>query len=179
MANTEIKGLDDLNKVFSELGKGKGMEVINKGIHSTGQDILVESQKNLTAGGQRVTGKLFKSGKALRDGNETQISYDADYAYYVEFGRKAGKMPPLSDITEWVVKKGLADTFSIKTKNRTKRGKAFDYKAMSIAFLIAKKIAKKGTKARPFLYPAFEKGRNNIFKNINREFQQYIDSIKA
>lgn len=56
-----------------------------------------------------------------------------DYSYYMQHGRADGKMPPLQALEEWVKNKGLKP---IEDKMKTS----------SLAFLIARKIAREGTK---------------------------------
>lgn len=71
------------------------------------------------------------------------------YAINVDQGRRAGaKMPPVGPILDWLRRKKIAP----------KNGKLGQ-----LAFAIAKSIAKKGIKARPFL------------KNIPEYTQQWID----
>ena len=73
------------------------------------------------------------------DALEAQVSTNklimlgADYSYYMENGRGAGKFPPISAIEDWIDnKKGLPAIFQEKKK--------------SMAFLIARKIATEGIK---------------------------------
>lgn len=183
MVKFEITGDKKLQSTLRTLGK-QGPIVAMKGLKVTSLEILNNAKERLVQGGQRVTSKLFNSGKVVK--SKTEMAYEVVfggvegelmYAYYVEFGRRAGKMPPIDYITEWVVKKGLADTYNIKTRKVTKRGKEFDYRAMSIAFLIARSIAKKGTKAHPFLYPAFEEKKENLLKNISNEVNKLIKEL--
>jgi hypothetical protein len=58
----------------------------------------------------------------------------AHYTYYIEHGRKAGKFPPRNAILEWINQKNIVAEGI--TKN-------------SLAFLIARKIAREGTRLRP------------------------------
>jgi len=105
-------------------------------------DILSDSIKNLRDHGNIASGKLLKNGRFKRVKGElaTEVVYTG-YAGAIEFGRKAGKMPPVDVIAQWVKRKGIATGKSIK----------------SVAFLIARSIAKNGTKSSPFLAPAFNK----------------------
>lgn len=57
--------------------------------------------------------------------------FAADYIYYIEHGRAPGKFPPIDSIKQWIEDKGLN----------------FDIPVNSLAFLIARKIAQKGTTA--------------------------------
>lgn len=72
-----------------------------------------------------------------------QVSMD-DYWYYVENGRKKGTMPPVAAIEKWVRRK---ENLKIKKTSLDKQGRP-RYK--SIAFAIALKIKKKGTKGSKF-----------------------------
>lgn len=56
--------------------------------------------------------------------------YAPEHYVYANEGRKAGKMPPISAIRAWVIKKGLADNEKQET---------------SIAWAIAMTIARKGS----------------------------------
>ncbi|WP_418513719.1 hypothetical protein [Corallibacter sp.] len=79
-----------------------------------------------------------KSGKRVSGNFETQLQANyLDNKAIIEgvtylAGRKAGKMPPVQSILEWVKKRGIQ---SIEAKMTT----------TSLAWAIAKKIAKKGT----------------------------------
>ena len=65
------------------------------------------------------------------------------YSTYVSGGRgKNKKMPPFKPINDWANEKGLVF--------RTKKGRFMTHK--SRWFLIARKIARDGIKARPFLH---------------------------
>lgn len=180
-----ITGDKDLQNRLKEYGK-RGVAAAMKGVKVTAVEILLDAKQRLQSGGHRVTGMLFNSGKVLIDSEDDKFLdvvfsgggvESTDYAEYVEFGRRAGRMPPLGAITEWVVKQGLADSYNAKSRKRAKRDAEFNYRAMSIAFLIAKKIAKQGTKAHPFLYPAFEAKQNSLTANIEKELQKLNDSL--
>ena len=91
------------------------------------------------------------------------------YAKAVEVGRRPGTMPPVGDspqegLWRWVMRHSWYNPASVKrggkpsvfqlSRNKEKRIK----QAKSIAFLIARKIKEKGTKPRPYLIPAYNKG---------------------
>lgn len=61
----------------------------------------------------------------------------APYAWYVIFGRAPGKMPPIDSLVSWVAKK-IAPAPS---------------KLRSVAFLVARKIGRKGMKPNDFVSP--------------------------
>lgn len=76
----------------------------------------------------------------------------AKYSSDVEAGQKPGRWPNPQDIRKWVERKlGVA-------RNRSK----------SVAFLVARKIFKKGTPAQPYFGPAVKKNQKEFFKNVKR-----------
>ena len=72
------------------------------------------------------------------------------YAEYVEYGRRAGRFPPVRQLSQWARKK-------LRVKGR---------QADSIGFLIARKIARKGTRPQPFFRPAYERHRQEITDTV-------------
>ncbi len=92
-------------------------------------------------------------GMVTPDSKETMI-----YAAVNELGRKpGGKMPPFSPGTalyRWAERRRV-QVSSIKTrKTRTVRLFKTDSAVRSFAFLVARKIAVKGTPAQPYLKPS-------------------------
>ena len=104
-------------------------------------------------GGREVTGR---------------ISSNANYSSAVEFGRSPGTLPPVGDgskegILYWVRRKGIARSWSIKTRRITKATNAQKQAEVSMAWAIAKKIERFGTQPQPFMRPAYEHW-NKIFE---------------
>lgn len=64
------------------------------------------------------------------------------YGFFVEHGRSPGKRPPKNAILEWMKAKGI---------------RLPEKQMEQVAFLIARKIGKKGTKPRPFVAPVARK----------------------
>ncbi|MBI5192762.1 MAG: HK97 gp10 family phage protein [Nitrospirae bacterium] len=101
------------------------------------------------------TGNLRASIKAniSPDGLKAEIGVDkqanANYAPYIEYGTRP-HWPPLSALTEWC-------------RRHRMQGKEF---------LIARKIARYGTKPRPFLIPAWESVKPGFIKAMQ-------DAVKA
>lgn len=134
--------------------------------------------------------------------NTVEIKVNTNYAAYVEFGTRrfaasyVSTLPQewrifasqfkgkgggdyfdfLNNILDWVIRKGIANRYSIKTqqpikiniKNPSKAGIGKDdYERLhSAAYAIALSILKKGVKPHPFLYPAVEKNRPLLEKRI-------------
>lgn len=154
----------------------------NEGLYRVAMNVLADSQANLRKNGSLATSKLINSGSVEKQPDNTvDVVYDANYAFWVEHGRESGTPPPYKPILEWIKKKGSADIYNIKTHKRASRGAAKDYtnkkgkivkqgdfykRAIGMAIAIAKSIGRKGTKAKPFLFPAFRKNESDMLRVI-------------
>jgi hypothetical protein len=129
----------------------------------------------------------FKGGVVYGINRVTLNVYaDKDYWYYIENGRKKGKMPPTKVLGEkWQSSNGISPSKIIydmtieynKKKGFTKRivkKLPFQKAAKQFAFIVARSIGKKGIKPKPFV----EQGSNpqdlkdlltNISKLIGKE----------
>lgn len=73
-----------------------------------------------------------------------------EYPKVMEFGREpGGRFPPMEPITAWV-------------KRVILRGETDEAKIRSVSFLVARKIAREGIKAREFLKKGFEKSVDDV-----------------
>ena len=100
---------------------------------------------------ENASGRLQKSIKVSQV--ETKTGYQVilqmeDYGTYVDEGRKPGKGAPINDLKKWIAQKGL--TLNSKTKSK----QTTEQKINSLAFLINRKIKKKGIEAKDFLKDA-------------------------
>lgn len=129
------------------LGKN-AKEAAKKELGASAIQMLGESSKKLRDNGSVATSFLVNSGKVKEYDKGYTVAYTASYAWIVEFGRKAGTMPPIQAIVPWVKKK-----LRINDEKEQK----------SVAFAIAKSISLHGTKAKPFFYPAYE----HVIKGIS------------
>lgn len=105
----------------------------------------------------RASGVLRQSiqSRYLEAGKIGEVYTDLKYGKWVEgiyhkgkYGRKPGKWPPLLPILKWILIK------KIHEKAYGRKGATLA-SAKSLAFVIRRKIGKKGTRAQPFLLPAF------------------------
>lgn len=96
------------------------------------------------------------------------ILLGADYFKYLVFGRGPGKQPPTDPIEAWLKKVGL------EPPSRNSKGRFIKLNYKSLAFAIAKKIAKEGTMIWRGDKPAIDfvgvlaKNRPQLLKNIVR-----------
>lgn len=76
--------------------------------------------------------------------------------------------PPIEPLQKWVIYKGLVKNEGVLTSVRAVKStkKVYD-ESRQIAFLIARKISKKGTKGLPFLKLALEQNRDFIQQKIS------------
>jgi hypothetical protein len=87
-----------------------------------------------------------------------------DYWKYIEYGRKAGKFPPLQSIEEWIKVKGIQPMTrtqaSVKRwtqhRGRIRRNDGRIPSIKSLAFLIGRKIKEEGIQPRPILATAID-----------------------
>jgi len=170
----DIKGLDatlaeikaypqDIERIINNEFKAFGVQVVN--------DARVNAPVN--------EGLLRESISSQVTPLQVSISVNVDYAAYLEFGTKSfaaayvATLPQdwqtfaaqykgssggtfqelVMRIKKWVQLKGLAS------------GKDID----SAAYLIARKIVRDGIRPHPYLYPAFEKNKIELIKNLKAQ----------
>ena len=151
-----VEGLDELLRKMDLLPAEVQRECF-KAMQTASLNILADAKTNLRVNGSVVTGNLRASGKVQKVDDKTldvgffsSDTRDKGYASYVEHGRKPGKMPPPDILEAWAYKK-----FRLSHKE-----------ARSAAWALARSIAKKGTKARPFFEPAVESGWRKMIDKI-------------
>ena len=151
-----VEGLDELLRKMDRLPAEVQRECF-KAMQRASLDIIADAKGNLRVNGSVVTGNLRASGKVQKVDDKTldvgffsSDTRDKGYASYVEYGRKPGKMPPPDILEAWAYKK-----FRLSHKD-----------ARSMAWALARSIAKKGTKARPFFEPAVESGWRKMIDKI-------------
>ncbi len=160
MAEIEIEGLNDLHVKFDRVTREVFQEA-DAGLKKGGMKIIADAQQNLRTNGTNNTGLLSNSGKVQK----IDVGYDIGffskgkgYAEYVEYGRRAGRFPPLADIRAWARKKLRVE----------------DKRLNSAAFLIGRKIARKGTRPQPFFTPAVQKNQQEIMDAISEAVSKVI-----
>ena len=92
-------------------------------------------------------------------GKTTAMLTGLTYTEQLVYGRKPGKFPPIKAIEQWIIDKG------IQLENKMK--------ASSLAFLIARKIAKEGTKY-------FQNGGTDLIESVvtPERIQSIINQVK-
>jgi HK97 gp10 family phage protein len=86
------------------------------------------------------------------DKEEGTVGTNIEYAIYVEYGTKK-HFPPVDALKEWAKKK-------LGNEN--------------LAFAVAQSIARKGTRAQPFLRTAFYDNQDKIIQFIQQEVEKKV-----
>ena len=164
------KSLDKLNMSFEQFARELNL-VCKEALKNLGQRIVSAAQTNLRRGKNTATSLLINSG-AVKEGADDAIlaGFPTKYAYYVEFGRRAGKWPPFDDILQWVKIRRIAKLHNREERKGLGVTKLQDYmtETYTTAFLIQRSIGKKGTKPHPFLKPAFENNKR-LYEQVIRK----------
>ena len=152
----------------------------DEALDEVAHEIRFNAQKNIDNNGTTDRGLLKNSitvNKTFSGGR--RIGTETGYGLYVEKGRPPGKMPPVKLLTgknepldDWVRRKGLGGTFSIKTRRRTGSKATRQNQDEQMAFFIARKIGKKGVPPRPFLLPAFNDEKRRIVKELQKQMKR-------
>ena len=127
-------------------------------------------KQQLISDGKKATGNLINSirGYVEYKGTILSVVIDvADYWRYVEYGRKPGKFPPIDKIRQWTKVKPVLPRPGKNGKLPTEN---------QLAFLIARKIAKKGIPATHSLSKTVNSFnlRSQIMKELERQVVKEI-----
>lgn len=93
-------------------------------------------------------------------------SLPADYQTFAAQFKRGRRWPPIKLIAEWVKRKGLAGTYSVKTKRRTGSRATRQKEDLQLAYVIARAIFKKGIHPHPFMIPALIDQQPKIVKDM-------------
>ena len=188
----KVEGERELRAALAEhLGASK--KVTRKALQTAGLRIVADAKDNLKENGSVVTGMLRASGKVQKvEGNPDEVDAgffgkgsESGYAAAVEYGRRAGKMPPVKMLMEWL-RKRTSRSSALKSAlvhiegRRVRRQQAYtkDYLLESAAWGLAKAIAKKGTRPHPFFAPAVKKNERAVEDAITEAMAQEVSNGK-
>ena len=177
----QFKGIDQLQKKFTNIPL-KLVEEIDGELESGAQQFVAESKRKAP-----INDGLLRQGIGFdkkKDMDYTLFSA-ARYSAFVEFGtRSQVKIPPglesvaaefknkkfgdyydfLDKILDWVKKKGIGATYSVKTRRKNRQTKD---QLAEVAQKIADSIMRKGIKPQPFFFNTWFEKRKQISKNVN------------
>lgn len=133
--------------------KIEGLEKLQAGVAAAPATLASEVRTAMTAGSLLIEGTARSlAGKdtgrnagsithAISGGGAnltSKIGPSTAYGYYAEKGRKPGRMPPIAAIEGWARRKGIDP------------------------FVLARSIARKGTKGKPYMLPSFQQNQGRV-----------------
>lgn len=144
---------------------GENLAAARKGLQAAGLNIIADAKDNLRGNTSVVTGLLRASGKVQKvqgDDDAIDVGFFSEkskgYAFFVEYGRRAGKMPPPDEMAQYL---------------RKKFGLAADA-ARQAGWAMARKIAKLGTRPHPFFAPAVKANERKVADAIAKAIKEDI-----
>lgn len=188
-ATVKITGLKEVQAYVNSVVKNLPKVVdktVEAGVRNMVRDAKADAPVDMGALKGQITAK--KNG----DSDWSMVS-GATYSAYLEFGTK-GHYTPIEgvdasqfrstggdgkdffkNILNWVKRKGLAGTYSVKTKRRT--GKRIDRQRQDeqLAFAIMMSIKKHGVKPHPYFFRQFQKHGPAIVKAVSQALQTAVN----
>ena len=149
MALDDLEKFGDKNRAFNPSEDDGILRIVQ----NWGNELIAQMQNRLRINKTNATSSLYESInpeiKGTQRGYRLTVLME-DYWQYVEEGRRAGKMPPIKNIYEWIrYKRPMQD----KIQQSPDKIAATN----SLAYVIARKIGQKGTKAQPFISNSLKK----------------------
>lgn len=146
------------------------LEVLNQ----FGEAIIAEYRAELEAD-QNSNGELYRtlSYKVTTVSGGWTIKLNlAAYWKYLEYGRKPGKMPPVSAIKNWIEVKHI-----VPRPLQLKPGKSRVPTINQLSYLIARKIGRDGTKGKHTFESSFDKVKSAFYTKIEQAIQEDIKEV--
>jgi len=185
----DIKGINETLAKFNKLESNVKSGIKNE-VSASILNIYSDAKKLAPVNLGTLRKSMFKE-EVSKSENEFMftVGAKASYAPYVEFGtggkvsipsgyadyamqfknNKGGKfIDMVKALAEWVAKKGITGTYSIKTQRRTGGKSSQNKQNMSAAYAIAISILRKGLRPQPFLIPAFESEKPKLINRIEK-----------
>lgn len=134
--------------------------------------VIIDNYKSQLEAEQMNNGELYRtisySVSTGTGGWVISVSL-ADYWKYVEYGRRPGKMPPVSAIENWIkVKQIIPHSMTLKS------GKTVIPTIPQLSFLIARSIGRRGIAPKPLFQKSFEAAKQQFIQVIKDAITQDI-----
>ena len=134
--------------------------------------VIIDNYKSQLEAEQMNNGELYRtisySVSTGTGGWVVSVSL-ADYWKYVEYGRRPGKMPPVSAIENWInVKQIIPHSMTLKS------GKTVIPTIPQLSFLIARSIGRRGIAPKPLFQKSFETAKQQFMQVIKDAITQDI-----
>lgn len=174
--------IEGMQQMFNGLDRytEEVLQTASVGLQEVGMKIIADAKDNLRRNGSVATARLIGTGKVqkLRDWSVDAgfMSGGENYAGAVEYGRRAGKMPPVQFIRAWLKKK---HSKGIEASAVFAGRAAAERELNSLAFLIARAIGRHGSKPHPFFAPAVKRHEQDAVWYIERAVKQVTAKYSA
>lgn len=153
--NIEVKGLEEFNRDLKRFPPEAKTE-FQKAMVSSTTKIKNDIQANITSKGISNTGQLRRSVNVIKASFDKGIvGVGEKYGLFVEGGTRP-HFPPVAPLERWA---------------QTKLGQS------GLGFVIARKIAQRGTKAQPFVEPAYKQDINFVVKQFDYAILKLVRSL--
>ena len=134
--------------------------------------VIIDNYKSQLEAEQMNNGELYRTiSYSVSTGNSgwvISVSL-ADYWKYIEYGRRPGKMPPVSAIENWInVKQIVPHSMTLKS------GKTVIPTIPQLSFLIARSIGRRGIAPKPLFKNSFEAAKKQFIQVIKDAITQDI-----
>lgn len=135
-------------------------------------DFIITNYKSQLEAEHMNNGELYRtisySVSTVNSGWVISVSL-ADYWRYIEYGRRPGKMPPVSAIENWIkVKQIIPHSMTLKS------GKTVIPTIPQLSFLIARSIGRRGIAPKPLFKNSFEAAKKQFIQVIKDAITQDI-----
>lgn len=182
----DIKGFSELQAKIKALPKELQEEVVGE-IQAWGNDVNAEQLGLISQQKIQDLGALQQNTKAKPLPDGVELVSNVYYAPYIEFGtRSKVKVPAelndyasqfkgkkrgdyydfLNAILDWVKRKGITATYSVKSRRRTNT-KADKERLLNVAQAIADSILRNGIAPRPYFFPPYLRKRKDLINRLN------------
>ena len=186
----EVKGLDKLLKVFHELPERAQQELKDE-LKVTSWEIRDGAKRDAPADESRLKQSISTKETAP---TAFEVVAQSSYAGYLEFGTKTkavipaglediasqlkgpgeGSGDPIDAIRQWVKRKQLGGTYSIKTKKLSKSKKSLANIEQTV-FIIWRHIKKYGIKAQPYFFKQMEPAEQRLRQRLANIIKSLIE----
>ena len=134
--------------------------------------VIIDNYKSQLEAEQMNNGELYRtisySVSTGTGGWVVSVSLE-NYWKYIEYGRRPGKMPPVSAIENWInVKQIIPHSMTLKS------GKTVIPTIPQLSFLIARSIGRRGIAPKPLFKNSFEAAKKQFIQVIKDAITQDI-----
>lgn len=134
----------------------RGIDGASRALEDEVEKALVKASASVEGAAKRkanvATGNLRRSIFSKVESLTGTISAPTHYAPFIEYGTRP-HTPPMAPIRRWALRKGM----------------------MPGAVWAA--IRKRGTRAHPFMRPAFEEKREGVVETLRQALQDFVDKV--